>query len=160
DLDPLTHSVDDTLGSLDRDDQPAFAERSIVLQGDGFARITHICSGFGRPAPPIDKAANGYLELVVGFNQDGLDPVVSGTATGCKEQPSTSQLLASGQLGMFVGDRATAAQLLANPVLVQLASFSFAVDGVPIVDGGFDFQLCRGATGTCVPGYLEYRLAL
>ncbi len=54
----------------------------IVLRGRGFVRLHRICPGAG-PEPVADERANGALDLVVGFSDRGLDPVVWGTAERC-----------------------------------------------------------------------------
>jgi len=53
------------------------------FEGEGFARVTRICDGWGA-APVPDQAANGSLQLTVNYTNVTLDPVVWGTADACK----------------------------------------------------------------------------
>ncbi|HEU0035684.1 MAG TPA: hypothetical protein VFQ53_33965 [Kofleriaceae bacterium] len=162
DLDAIAGAIDRALGALAEDDAPAFApeHQNLVLQGEGYARIERICSGHGSPAPAIDKDANGYLELTTGYSERGLDPVVFGGAVGCKEQASSAALVVDGQVNLYIGDNLTVDQLGGSPILFQLDDFALQANGSNVIDGGFDFQLCRGTTSSCVPGHFELLLGL
>jgi hypothetical protein len=162
DLDRLASLLDDLVGSL-RGDTP-MARRAgpapIVLEGAGFARIERICRGHGEVAPPIDKAANGHLELTVGYTERGLDPVVHGGAFACAEQVLDAELAIDGEVRLHIGTNLQLDDLGGSPVLFELAGFAFAVDGREVVSGGFDFQVCRGTASTCVPGHVEVLIGL
>jgi hypothetical protein len=103
----------------------------------------------------VDKAANGYLDLTVGYSDKGLDSVVFGGAFDCREQAAGAQLSIAGDVHLFIGDNVKVDTVPTTPILFELASFGFDVDGTNIVSGGFDFQVCRGSATACVPNHLE-----
>jgi hypothetical protein len=166
DMTGVVDLLEDALGSLGEEPAELTAgltaglRRGIVLEGEGFARITRICSGHGTPAPPVDRDANGVLELTAGYTEDGLDPVIFGGAAACKEQLGGKQLVIDGGIALYVGDNLKLADLPASPVLFQLDGFALSVDGTERLAGGFDFQVCRGDTSSCVPGNFELLLGL
>lgn len=163
DLDALSDRIDAALASLNEDDAMAFApgvRQNLVLQGEGFARITRICSGHGTPPPPVNRDVNGVLELTAGYSQDGIDPVVFGGATACLEQAGTARLTINGAVNLYVGENLKLAQIANSPVIFQLADFAFWVNGSEVVAGGFDFQVCRGTATPCIPGHFEILLGL
>jgi hypothetical protein len=55
----------------------------IELRGDGFVRVHTICPG-DVEAPEPDEARNGAVDLVLGFTDDGIDPVVWGDLSACR----------------------------------------------------------------------------
>jgi hypothetical protein len=149
--------VEDVFASLGEDDDEAARFAPVDLEGSGYARITRICSGHGDPAPPVDQDANGFLALTVGYTEDGLDPIVFGGATDCREQLGDTELVVRGDVNLYIGTNLTVADAEArdSPILFQLAGFELVVDGTSVLDGGFDFQVCRGTESTCVDGYVE-----
>ncbi len=133
----------------------------IVFEGEGYARIERICTGHGEPTPPIDKASNGHIELTAGYSEQGLDPVLFGGAFACQEQAGNVRLALAGQMALSVGDNLKLAELNEpTPVLFDLSGFSFRVNDVEVVSGGFDFQVCRGEQTHCAPGHLEVLVSL
>jgi hypothetical protein len=160
DLDTLADRLQTTLGALE-DDQMAFTRRVPVdLAGEGYARIERICTGYGDPAPPIDKAANGFLELTVGYTEDGLDSVIAGSAVQCAEQADTTRLRIAGAINLYIGNALKVSNLPTTPVLFQLADFAFHVNDTELISGGFDFQVCRGDVSSCKSGFIEMLLDL
>src|SRR5688572_16366463 len=102
DFDAIVDRLQETIAALN--EEPSFAPtRAIVLEGEGTARVERICTGFGDPEPPVDKDANGFIELTAGYSNDGLDPVVFGGATACQEQVAGARLQVSGDVNLFVG---------------------------------------------------------
>ncbi|HWO18286.1 MAG TPA: hypothetical protein VNO30_05905 [Kofleriaceae bacterium] len=166
DMTGVADLIEDALGSLGEEPAGLTAgltaglRRGVVLEGEGFARVTRICSGHGTPAPPVDRDANGVLELTAGYTEDGLDPVIFGGAAACKEQVGQRQLVVEGGIALHIGDNLKLSDLPASPVLFQLAGFALSVDGTERVAGGFDFQVCRGDAASCVPGNFELLLGL
>jgi hypothetical protein len=161
DFDVIVDGMQQALEALGEEGAPSFApRRAIALEGEGFARVQRICTGFGDPAPPIDKEANGFLELTVGYSDGGLDPVVFGGATACREQAGGVQMEVAGDVHLFVGEGTGITELASTTFLFELASFSFAVDGTEVITGGFDFEICRGETTACVPGHVGILLTL
>ncbi len=161
-LDDLASELESVLNALAEDEAMQFAPQrhAIVLEGEGFARIERICRGHGDPAPAIDKAANGHLDLTVNYSEKGLDAVIFGGAVRCLEQVASTRLAINGAIRFHIGENLKLAQVSGSPVLFQLADFALDVDGTRIVDGGFDFQVCRGTTSNCVPGNIEVLLGL
>jgi hypothetical protein len=159
----IVDRIEDALGALGEDAPARLTgglRRGVVLEGEGFARVTRICTGLGTPAPPIDKEANGFLELTAGYSEEGLDPVIFGGAASCKEQIRTRQFVIDGAVALHIGDNLKLADLPASPILFRLAGFALSVDGAEVLSGGFDFQVCRGETASCVPGNFELLLGL
>jgi hypothetical protein len=172
DIDELGAWMEDTLASLGDDAMAAprlaaapgasigMRRQAVTLSGDGFARIERICSGFGAMAP-IDRDANGTFDLTAGFSDSGLDPVVWGRAVDCHQEADGAEMLADGAVSLYVGTNLQVGELDATPILFQLTVFSLIVDGEEILAAeGFDFQVCRGETGACVPGHFELLLDL
>ena len=159
----LVGRIEDALESLGEEPAASLTggpRRGVVLEGEGFARITRICTGHGTPPPPVDKAANGFLQLTAGYSEEGLDPVIFGGAEACKEQIGAKRFGIDGDLALYVGDNLKLADLPASPILFQLAGFTLWIDDVEALSGGFDFQVCRGEGGSCVPGHFEVLLGL
>src|SRR5262245_53839146 len=128
DLEALSDRLETTLGALEDNQMMAFTgggKQPVELSGEGYARIERICSGYGEPLPPVDKAANGYLQLTVGYTQEGLDSVVYGGAFACAEQVGTKRLGFAGEVNLFIGNALKVGNLPTTPVLFQLANFAF-----------------------------------
>jgi len=160
DFDAIVDRIQTTILALEEDGQSFAPRRAIVLEGEGVARIQRICTGFGDPAPPIDKDANGFLDLTVGYSNDGLDSVVFGGAIDCKEEISGKQMQVAGDVHLFVGEGTDIGDLTSTTFLFELANFEFDVNGTNLISGGFDFEVCRGETTACVPGHVGVLLAL
>jgi hypothetical protein len=154
DFDAIVDRIQEAIEALNDDGASLLPTRSIVLEGEGTARVQRICTGFGDPEPPIDKDANGFLELTVGYSNDGLDPVVFGGATACQEQVGGVRMEVAGDVNLFVGVGTGITELAATTFLFQLANFSFLVNDVERISGGFDFEVCRGEQTACVPGHV------
>lgn len=67
-LDNLASLIDEVLAPiLEQEEEAGLTPRgepgrsSVVLEGDGFARIEHVCGGWGA-TPTVDEDANGRLE--------------------------------------------------------------------------------------------------
>jgi hypothetical protein len=163
DLEALADRLETVLGALEDDPMMAFTgggRTPVDLAGEGYARIERICTGYGEPAPPVDKAANGYLELTVGYTEDGLDPVIAGGAVDCAEQVDSKRLRFAGSVNLYIGNALKVSALPTTPVLFQLAGFAFHVNDTELLSGGFDFQVCRGTASHCKPGFVEMLLGL
>jgi hypothetical protein len=160
DLDRLTDTFDKMLAALGDNKMAASGKHPVDLSGDGYARIERICTGFGEPLPPIDKAVNGSLQLTVGYTENGLDSVVSGRAIACAEQVESERLLINGDINLYIGNALRVDAVPTTPVLFELANFAFAVNDTELVSGGFDFQICRGEASTCRSGFVEMLIAM
>jgi hypothetical protein len=115
----------------------------LALQGDGFLRVKRTCGGWG-PTPVPDRAANGFIELIVGFTDDGLDRVIWGDFKQCKEMISQKPLYIDGAVSLTFTDPATFASLangLADlQLIIQLDARDLRVDGRSL-QGSFDFSI-------------------
>lgn len=161
DFDAIVDGIQEAIEALGDDAKPsARSAAPIALEGEGFARVQRICTGFGAPPPPIDKAANGFLELTVGYSDDGLDSVVFGGAIDCKEEVSGVRMNVAGDVHLFVGEGTQIADLAATTFVFELESFTFEANDTPLISGGFDFEVCRGEATTCVPGHFGMLLTL
>ena len=159
DLNALSDELTNVLAAV-QDDMSSSRRVPVELYGEGYARIERICSGHGDPSPPVDKAANGFIDLTVGYDQDGLDPYIFGGATTCAEQIGSKRLSINGQIGLYIGNVLRLGDLPTVPVLFQLKDFAFSVNDTELVSGGFDFQVCRGTTSSCKAGFVEMLLEL
>ena len=162
DLEALAERLDKTLAAVDDEESPRTTSGRLPIDfaGDGFARVERVCTGYGDPSPPVDKEANGFLQLTVGYTEEGIDPVIFGGATACAEQIVDRRMAIAGAIDLYVGNALKLGDLPQTPVLFRLSDFAFVVNDVELVSGGFDFQVCRGTTARCVPGYVEMLLAL
>ncbi len=163
DMDAIVAAVDTAMAALGEEPVMSVAgtsSRNLVLEGEGTAHIERICSGHGVPAPPVNKEANGYLDLTVGYTQEGLDPVVFGGATNCHEQVGAAELSIEGAINLYIGESLTIDKLGTSPILFQLDGFALDSGTTRVVDGGFDFQVCRGTESNCVENNFEVLLGL
>jgi hypothetical protein len=55
----------------------------LTLDADGYLRVTRICDGWVAPAVP-DVEENGELDLTTTFTENGLNPVIWGSARRCR----------------------------------------------------------------------------
>jgi hypothetical protein len=155
----LVDVLEQAVVSLGADPAPTARTGPIVLEGEGFAKVTRICRGHGTPAPPVGDA-NGRVELTVGYTQQGLDPVVFGGATMSKEELSGAALELDGDVNLFIGNNLMADMLPASPIIFELANARLSVNGTELINGGFDFQVCRGNAVLCVPNTFEISIGL
>jgi hypothetical protein len=88
----------------------------MAVKATGTLRGTRICNGWG-PEPEPDLEANGFLRLTVNLNEQGLDPVVWGTAERCHYKVSDSLVLLENPSG---SDSAIAAHLGSNATVEGL----------------------------------------
>lgn len=153
----IVDAIEAAIEALNNEPQAA---APLELEGEGFVTLTRTCAGHGIPAPPVNKDANGFLELTVGYSDDGIDPVVFGDAVACKEQFGSSQVDLAGELNVSFGKAIKLAELATTPLLFDLRDFRLAVGGVEVLNGGLDFQLCRGDATTCVPDAFELLIGL
>jgi hypothetical protein len=124
-------------------DDGSFALGGIELQGEGFARLHRICPG-DVVAPEPDEDLNGAIDLVLGFTDDGLDPVVWGNFAQCRfAVPSPIgkkdlELVLDGNIALVLDDGPWLPRDGIHPV--------FVIDGSGTVGGDptsvrVDFQL-------------------
>jgi hypothetical protein len=99
-------AVDDLLGTDDGDAGPTADAgptiEDIHLRGEGFLRVTRICPG-DLAEPVADADANGVMELVAGFTDRGVDPIVWGTVDRCLLRLVTSVRI-DGSVVLVLGD--------------------------------------------------------
>lgn len=163
-LDNLGELVDEVLApSLEEEDGGARRRRqpessSVTLEGDGFARIEHVCGGWGAE-PVVDEEANGHLALTTTFTDDGFDPVVWGEAIRCKRLFAGHQVFVDGAVNLWIGEDLAVDRFGDGPILFQLIA-ALEVDGEPWAEGDFDLQVCPGGATSCQPGALELRIAV
>lgn len=151
--------VEEMLMAIGEDVSVAPPTRTVTVEGDGFARVTRICSGHGTPAPPIDKDANGFLELSAGFTEGGIDPVVFGGATDCLEQVADTPLTITGSVNVHIGKNFQLDAQMDTPVLFQL-DVEMMIGDRPVFGSGFDFRVCHATDSECEAGHVELLLHL
>ena len=64
-----------------------------------------------------------------------------------------------GGINLYIGPRPVTS-VREVPLLVAVDDFRLDRDGVEVLSGGFDFQVCRGSTPRCVSGAFELLLGL
>jgi hypothetical protein len=133
----LADLLSETLGSLAESPGAAGgagatgAEQS-SFGGEGWLRLTRICSGWTPGATP--EPANGTLSLTAGFTDDHLDPVVWGKAEDCHYLVAGRELTLGGSadegsiLTLWVGDDTRIADAASRPMI-------FSVHGTLTIDG-------------------------
>jgi hypothetical protein len=111
--------------------------QSLTVEGDGYLEITRICNGWGSEPVP-DRDQNGYLELIVGFTDAGLDPVLWGDVERCLYLVGQSQVSVEpgtrerqGDFRLYIGENATFDNAVPEPVLFDL-DVTAALDGSPV----------------------------
>ena len=88
-------------GDLAQTQQPLVIG-GVNIAGEGFMRVRYICPGWGQQ-PVADEAANGRLELIIGFTDAGFDPVMWGTFFACRARFSGSDFYVDGALSASTG---------------------------------------------------------
>jgi len=162
-LDNLEGLIDEVLApSLEEDGGGAARRRdgtsSVTLEGDGFARIQHICRGW-EAEPVIDEDESGRLSLTATFSDAGLDPVIWGELDECEELIADHQVFFDGEINLWIGENLTASHFGDSPILFQLVA-EMEVDGENWVDADFDIEVCPNGAADCTPGSLEIKIDL
>jgi len=161
-LDHLESFVDDVLvPSLEPDEGGGTARRrdttsSVTLEGDGFARIEHVCAGWGAE-PVVDEETNGHLALTTTFTEAGFDPVIWGEAVECKTLIADHEVLFDGGVNLWIGENLAVDRFGDSPILFQLIA-ALEVDGDSWVDTDFDIEICPSSATTCEPGSIEIKI--
>ena len=160
-LDNLEGLIDEVLAPSLEEDSGATARRdptsSVTLEGDGFARIEHICRGWGEP--PFEEDESGHLALTTTFSEAGLDPVILGELDECRELIADHQVFFDGEINLWIGENLTASHFGDSPILFQLVA-EMEVDGESWVDADFDISVCPNGAADCAPGSLEMKIDL
>ncbi len=125
----------------------AVAAEPLTVEGQGYLEVTRICDGWG--ALPVPDWNNGYMQLTVGFTEQGVDPVIWGGLTLCKYRLGKHQIQLdgvapdpnSGDVRIYVGRNVQLATFgtFPEPVLVELIA-QVVVDGVEVA-GQLSFRL-------------------
>lgn len=125
----------------------AVAAEPLTVEGQGYLEVTRICDGWG--ALPVPDWNNGYMQLTVGFTEQGVDPVIWGGLTLCKYRLGEHQILldgvaldpSSGDVRVYVGNNVQLATFgtFPEPVLVEVVAQVF-VDGIEVA-GQLSFRL-------------------
>jgi hypothetical protein len=125
----------------------AVAAEPLTVEGQGYLEVTRICDGWG--AFPVPDWNNGFMQLTVGFTEQGVDPVIWGGLTLCKYRLGEHQIQLdgvaldpnSGDVRVYVGSNVQLATFgtFPDPVLVELLAQVF-VDGVEVA-GQLSFRI-------------------
>lgn len=104
---------------------PSASRRLQAFMGSGFLRATRICNGWKEP-PTADKGKNGFIELVVGFTDSHLDPVVFGAFADCRYLAAGGKTLLTSanpsrpSLNIHLGDTEQSSEFGEYPVTFEL----------------------------------------
>lgn len=60
----------------------AASAQALTVRGSGYLVVTRICDGWG--VLPVPDFVNGYMQLNVGFSEQGVDPVLWGMLSDCR----------------------------------------------------------------------------
>jgi hypothetical protein len=165
-LDNLSSLIDEVLApSLEQEEESrgGVAPRgepgnsSVVLEGDGFARIEHVCGGWDA-APTVDEDENGRLALTATFTEGGLDPVIWGEAERCKRLFASHQVLVDGAVNLWIGENLSVDGFGDSAILFQLVA-ALEVDGEPWASSDFDIEVCPTGAADCEPGSIAINIA-
>jgi len=125
----------------------AVSEQALTVEGDGFLVVTRICDGWG--PLPVPDLANGVIELIVGFDEATVDPVIWGSLSSCRYALAGHAVQidgiepdpARGDVRIFIGPGVTLATFgtFPNPLVVDLTA-QVLVDGAAL-EGSFNFRV-------------------
>jgi hypothetical protein len=128
-------------------------EQPLTVRGQGYLEVTRICDGWS--SVPVPDFANGFMQLTLGFTEQGLDQVIWGTLSACRYRlgEHTVQLDGvapdplAGDVRVFIGQNATLMDFRAfpDPVLVELAA-QVLVDGSEVT-GQLSFRIDLNTRG-------------
>jgi len=125
-----------------------------TFEADGYMRVTRICAGWAAPARP-DRDVNGALLVTATFSQDGLDPIVWGSAETCRYRAGDvsielDQVGASGDAVSVYWGSAPSGQAVSERTLLVDLNLEANIGGerLPL---DIDFR-------SLVDGTLEYRI--
>lgn len=142
-----------TAGASEGEDaQSAGSIGGVSLTGTGWLRIRRLCGGHG--AEPVADAANGALELILGFTEAGLDPVIWGRMEACLENVADVPLEIEGDLQIAAGGLADLSQLAEAGLIIGLeGELVAAVEGETLTSSvDIDLQLdAEGGTAFRLP---------
>ncbi len=93
--------------------------RTQAVDGDVFMKVHRICPGWVAGEPPNE--ANGAIDLIVGFTENGFDPVIWGTTTACKLGRDAGAMQVGGSLNLYIGEAVAFDQLETSMKLFQLS---------------------------------------
>ena len=146
--------------SLDADEASAeqglrTTRQGLELSGEGFLRINRICPG--HEGSDVPDAANGVMDFVVPFTDQGLDPVLWGNFTGCKYLSGEQSVVLSkgtgakiGDIRLFVGESLQFGSFGQSDIIFEL-DVQFSLEGQPSQSSTIEFKLL-------LDGGLEIRL--
>lgn len=142
--------VGSSSGSARRIDSSGLAvqQHALSLPGNGYVEVRRICDGWN--VAPVADPDNGELQLIAGFTESGIDPVVWGTVTACRYRLSGHQVQldglaadpAQGDVRLYVGENAAADELVTfpDPVVVELSAQA-TVDGQALATTELNFRI-------------------
>lgn len=104
------------------------AVRPTSFEDEGFGRLSRICNGWGGEATP-DRAANGALQLTFSFTDLKIDPIIWGSADGCRMLVGGRRLLLDRAspdgpptLRVHLGGQLSPADIGSLPVVIALSA--------------------------------------
>lgn len=112
---------------------------ALDIAGTGFMRVKRTCNGWGAE-PVADRDANGYVDLVVGFTDNGLDRVIWGDFHGCKYLVNGQQLFIEGAVTLTFSDPVNFKTFDDLKFVVGLEAENLSFND-QVFTGNFDFAL-------------------
>ncbi len=122
-----------------------------ALEGEGFITVHRICPGWETGDGPNE--ADGALDVVVGFTERGVDPVIWGTATACKLGAESSAIQVSGAVNVYIGENVAFDAFASAAMLFQMSVELTTSGGVEKVETDFRMKLLPAEEQS-----LEYRV--
>lgn len=121
--------------------------KPLRVTGAGYLKVVRICPGVDPDSGPKDE--NGTINLVVGFTEQGVDPVVWGTVRSCQFVVGGEALILDGDVQLHIGENLQFDGFGAAPILVHIAGSLQSGGGDEAMD--VDFRVLPDGT-------IEYRL--
>lgn len=128
-------------------EEVAVSSQALTVAGEGFLVVTRICDGWD--VVPIPNLANGTMQLIVGFTERGVDPVMWGSLGLCKyrlnehfvQLDGRSFDRSRGDVRVYIGNNVTTMTFgtFVEPVLVELEA-QVILDGMEVA-GLLSFQI-------------------
>jgi hypothetical protein len=125
----------------------AVSSQALTVAGEGYLVATRICDGWD--VVPIANLTNGTMELIVGFTERGVDPVLWGSLALCKyrlnerfvQLDGRSFDRSRGDVRVYIGNNVTTMTFgtFVEPVLVELEA-QVILDGMEVA-GLLSFQI-------------------
>jgi hypothetical protein len=133
----------ETFQALSDDSDDSEDVRQWLRGLDGFLRVTRICRGWG--AEPTGDLENGTIELAMGFNAQGFDPIFGGQIIDCHTLFRGVRVTLEGDLDLAFERRFGFRELPRLDPIVQVRGRATLADGETVFQAHFRVSALGGA---------------